>query len=702
MREMRVTSSSVRELQVSWRPRVLLAIGLLAGVLAAGLREMSTFEWLEHRTVETRFAIRGEQKPSERVAIVGLDIDSVGRLAGRPPPPRALDARVVDNLRRAGARAIAFDFTLEQATSRSGDLALARALERARAVVSVTYVLADGRTQPLVGRVSFGVRVRPGNTYLPVDPDGAVRRFPEALGRVPAFANVAGALATGSTTTRAAPARALIDFPGGPGTVPPLSFDDVAHGRFEPSRVRDRVVIIGPTAPVLNDLHPTAVGGGQMSGAEIQAAATTTAIAGFPLRTMPSGATLLLLLLLGGAVPLLLSRRPLRDRMGTGSVAAAGTLVLVAWTVASQFLFDAGTVVDFSTGVCAIVAACAAAASVAALAASRERLWIRALFAVHSPEVVRRVLDHGSTEPALLLRTQVIAGYRIEEELGTGGMGVVYRAHQLALDRDVALKLIHPARALAPTARARFTREARTAGVVGHPNIVPIFHAGEDDGLLYIAMMLVQGPDLGAMVREGPLEHALLVSIIGQIAAALDAAHERGLIHRDVKPANILVTAATPTHAYLSDFGLAKHLDGRDGVTRSTGWVGTLDYLAPELAAGGEASARSDVYALAAVLYECATGVVPFFDAPSDAAKLTAHANAARPSAAATRPGTPPAIDAVVARGLAINPADRYPNATELARAAGDALGIVRRPQPQQPAGSAPLAAGQDTIATTQ
>ena len=181
--------------------------------------------------------------------------------------------------------------------------------------------------------------------------------------------------------------------------------------------------------------------------------------------------------------------------------------------------------------------------------------------------------------------TQQIAGYRVLEPLGRGGMGVVYRAEQVALGREVALKVIAPEFAHDAEFRQRFEREYRTAASIDHPNVVTLYEAGEADGVMFIAMQLVRGDDLRAIVRrEGGLDPVRAASIVAQVGVALDAAHSAGLVHRDVKPANVLVSA--DDRAYLSDFGLTKHVTSAGGLTRTGQWVGTVDYLAPELVEG--------------------------------------------------------------------------------------------------------------------
>jgi hypothetical protein len=277
-----------------------------------------------------------------------------------------------------------------------------------------------------------------------------------------------------------------------------------------------------------------------------------------------------------------------------------------------------------------------------------------------------------------------IGGYAVIEPLGRGGMGVVYRAEQLALGRQVALKVIAPEFAQDREFRARFEREYRTAASIDHPNVVTVYEAGEADGVLFIAMRLVRGADLRELVHvEGALFPTRAAALVAQVGAALDAAHAAGLVHRDVKPANILVARNGPDdHAYLSDFGLTKHVTSHGGLTRTGQWVGTVDYLAPELVEGRSADARSDVYSLGCVLYEAITGEVPF---PREAqmAKLYAHVQAQPPAPSAVRPGLPPALDGLVLRALAKDPDERPQSAGDLGREAVAAAAGYSTPQLQ-------------------
>jgi streptogramin lyase len=268
-------------------------------------------------------------------------------------------------------------------------------------------------------------------------------------------------------------------------------------------------------------------------------------------------------------------------------------------------------------------------------------------------------------------------GYRPEELIGQGGMGVVYRARDLRLKRIVALKVMAPELAADQRFRERFAREAELAMSLEHPNVVPIHDAGELDGRLYLVMRLVEGTDLRALLREeGALEPRRALAIVGQVAHALDAAHTKGLVHRDVKPSNVLLDR--DEHVYLADFGLTRSF----GSTSSTDGpsVGTPAYLAPEQIEGQEIDGRADVYSLGCLLYECLTGAPPFA-ASSRLAVAWAHLEEEPPSVTERRGELAPAIDAVVRKAMAKDPNDRYATCGELSTAAEAALGLQRRRQ---------------------
>jgi hypothetical protein len=271
----------------------------------------------------------------------------------------------------------------------------------------------------------------------------------------------------------------------------------------------------------------------------------------------------------------------------------------------------------------------------------------------------------------------VVAGYRVESRIGVGGMAMVFRARDESLGRTVALKVLAPTFADDTAFRERFIRESRAAAVVDHPHIIPVYGAGEFEGVLYIAMRFVAGGDLRALLqREGPLPPSRAAFLLSPLASALDAGHAAGLVHRDVKPANVLIDTSPgrPDHLYLSDFGLAKG-NASTGLTGTGQFLGTLDYCAPEQIGGRPARPQTDQYALGCVAYTMLTGTVPF---PRDevTAVLWAHMSEPPPLVTELRPDLPPAVDAVLARAMAKDPDERYPTCTEFAEAVRAALGV--------------------------
>ena len=275
-----------------------------------------------------------------------------------------------------------------------------------------------------------------------------------------------------------------------------------------------------------------------------------------------------------------------------------------------------------------------------------------------------------------------LAGYRIERVLGRGGMGVVHLAEDLTLARKVGLKVLSRELSGDEEFRERFRAEWRLAASIDHPNVIPIYEAGDYDGTLFIAMRYVEGTDLKQLIaEERRLEPSRAVGLVSQVAEGLDEAHSRGLVHRDVKPSNVLITEeGEKEHAYLADFGLTKPASTETAARESIGLSGSYDYVSPEQISDGPAQSASDIYALSAVLYELLTGRVPY---PSEhcLAVLFAHLNNQPPEATAVNPELPEEIDEVVAKAMAKEPQARYATGAELA---------MPLPQPSpSPSGSA-------------
>jgi CHASE2 domain-containing sensor protein len=671
--------------QALWKRRraaLLLAVALIAGGLGVLAHDAHLLRRLEQQTIDARFQIRGiEPARASGVVLVNVDESTFNylrdhHLHARWPFPRRYDARVIDALHRAGARVIAVDIQFTEPSNRVDDNALIRAVGRAGGVVlSTSEVGPHGTTAVLGGdAVLSRVGARAANTSAIPDSDGVLRSTRYSVAGLRSFAVAVAEADTGRPVRPSlfggARRPVPIDYAGPPGTFAGLSYSRVLSGRFPPHLFAGKIAIVGASAPTLQDLHQTPVSGSApMSGPEVLANEVTTVLAGIPLRAPPGAVTILLIALLALLVPLA------GLRLGTLAVVLTGVGVLVTWSLATQLAFDSGSQLDYLDPVAALALATLGTALVGLWSDSRERRQLRDLFAADSRAVVEGVLHPSGSRP--LEPTGIIAGYRIEAPIGRGGMGVVYRATQLALERPVAIKLIASERAHDPAFRDRFEQESRLAASIEHPNVIPVYEAGEDDGLLFIAMRLVEGTDLAQVLgRGGALDPERAVRLVCQLADALDAAHARGLVHRDVKPANVLLTLDRPEHLYLTDFGVAKSVGTGGDLTVDGQWVGTLDYLAPEQIRGEAVAGAVDVYALAGLLHHCLTGEPPF-PRDTDAARLWAHVNAPPPAPSRIREGLPAAIDAAIGRGMAKDPAARYGTAAELARASARALGVA-------------------------
>lgn len=295
---------------------------------------------------------------------------------------------------------------------------------------------------------------------------------------------------------------------------------------------------------------------------------------------------------------------------------------------------------------------------------------------VHAPGIMRDAAPQDAGRLAAAVAPGLgagsrIADYRLEEQVGHGGMAVVFRACDERLGRLVALKIMAPAVAADAAFRQRFIRESRAAAAVDDPHIIPVYEAGEASGVLFIAMRYVPGGDVRTLVdRQGPLRAGRAAAIISPVASALDAAHAAGLVHRDVKPGNMLVDArpGRPDHVYLSDFGLSKGAMSSARLTGTGQLLGTLDYISPEQIAGRQVDGRTDQYALACAAFELLTGAPPF---RRDEATAVMYAQLSEPPPQLTslRPDLPPAADQVFARALAKAPGQRYADCREFADA---------------------------------
>src|SRR3954470_5004561 len=265
----------------------------------------------------------------------------------------------------------------------------------------------------------------------------------------------------------------------------------------------------------------------------------------------------------------------------------------------------------------------------------------------------------------------VLAGFRVQGPVAEGAMGAVYRAEDCSTGAQVALKVLLPELARDERFRQRFLRETGIAASLDHPNVIRTVAAGDEDGVLYLAMQYVDGPDLRELLhREGEFEPERAIRLVEQVAAALDSAHEAGLVHRDVKPGNVLVRQEEEgEHAYICDFGLARHVSSVSSLTGERGFVGTIDYVPPEQIQGATLDGRADVYSLGCVLFELLTGKRPF-DRESELSVVFAHLNDPPPQVTALRPELPATFDDVVATALAKSPDERYATCGELADAA--------------------------------
>ena len=675
----------------------LVAIGATAfGILGYGA---SLLQSLEGSTINTRFTVRGKQDVPKNLMVVAIDPRSFQDLNRQFPFPRAVDGKAISTISAQHPAAIAVDVQLSEPSTlgQNDDIALLSAVNDAHGKV----IFSD--TEPTeTGNVKFvgsgkgtallkSVGSRPANGSFPFDPGGVIRQTRYKISNLKTLSVVTAELATHKRVTPFS-GNKFIDYVGPAGSIPWISFSHVYFGTTNgkpngpklPKNVfTNKIVVVGATATNLGDIHATS-SDSAMPGPEIQANAINTVLHNFPLSGAPGWVNIVLIVLLGAAVPLVSIR--------VGPVVALAVAVVLGgvFLVFAQLTFNAGTVVTVVYPMLGLVLSTGGTMGVGLRADRRETRRLRSLFAANAPAIVDQILS--SDGPRGLAPTDIVTGYRFESPIGRGGMGVVYRATQLALDRPVAIKLITPERASDPVYRERFKRESRLAAAIEHVNVIPVYEAGEDDGVLFIAMRLVEGTDLAALLaRSGALDSGRVAAILAQLAAAIDAAHAHGLVHRDIKPANILLTFDRPEHVYLTDFGVAKRVGAATSATVTGQWLGTIDYLAPEQIRGESVDGAADIYAATCVLCHCLTGQVPF-PRDNEAAQLWAHVNASPPVPSQLVSSLPAAIDDVIARGMAKDPHDRFGSAAELARACSEAFDLpVTEPAPPPPPSRADL-----------
>lgn len=667
------------------RAAALLAVAAVALLAGYGTWHSSFGAQLELNTVDARFTLRGPQAPPKSVVVVGIDANTIARLV-RPPLPRRYDAAMIDLLRRDGARVIAYDLIFD---GRGPSARQDRQLLRAANLAANRLVLAGAATNQ-AGRtfVLGGAALTVGSALFSLDVNGEISRVAARPGGFQSFAAAAARLAgvsAASLRSTFSGGPVWIDFPGPAGTVTQYSFANVLDGRVPAGDLRGKIIVVGATDPALQDTHAVPEGSAAMSGPELQADAIATLLALAPLHSASNSLDWLILLVAALALPLLAYLRRPWPWIAMLGLTAAGLYLVV-----SQLAFDSGTITLVTPALATLIVAGVGAVLVPLALERRELRLLRDRFARFDPAVVNAVL----ADPGVALRLRalaigpesVIAGYRLIRLAGRGGMGVVYEAIQLSLNRPVALKLIDPAHADDPELRARFIRESRAAASLAHPHVIPVYEAGEDGGLLFITMRLVRGGSLHDLIAErGPLAPVLAASIGAQVGSALYAAHEHGLVHRDVKPANVLLELGSEgetQHCYLTDFGVTR--EGRAGSLTVVGErIGTLDYMAPEQARDASVGPQTDLYALGCVVFEALTGTVPY-PRESDAERIAAHAEDAVPLPSERWPGVPRAFDAVIERALAKTPSDRFGSgiefATALLRAADiEPVGVVAR-----------------------
>jgi len=654
---------------------VCLAVGLALALHASGL-----LAGLEDASVDQRLRLRPADPPAD-VVVIALDRRSFDLLGERPPLPRSLHGRLLDRLRRFEPRVIAYDVQFTEQTEDAQDIALYDAVSRARPVVLATSdVTLDGDTRVLGSTAN--VEAAGGfvaSSRLPLSRGGVYRRVERRVAGLESLAFVAARVAGRTPAGGIGPDGLLIDYAGPPKTVRTVSFADVLDGRVPGSAFRGKAIVVGVTAESEGDVHRTPMASRDlMAGAEIQANALSTVMRGVPLRDGPAwlaAALVALFAVLGHA---------LATRLSPAWLAAATIATLAAIAAISYAVLLNGVVMQVAALAVAVLVGVCAGGVVRQLGVRRSERELRAVLVrlAGTGDVDELLARVHADELVLLSEGARFGDYEVQRALGIGGMGVVHLARHIPSDRLVALKVLSARLSDRTDMRDRFIREAQAANALDHEAVVSVIEAGEIADRPYIAMRYIDGATLADLVRTPILTPERAIALLAPIADALDHAHRCGVIHRDVKPSNILVDA--DWSPYLADFGIAHVLDA---TRMTTDFVGTPAYTSPEQINAEPLNGACDQYALGCVLFECLTGRLPFPD-PTFAGVMRAHVVQPPPPASSFVPALGDGIDAVLGRALAKQPAERHRSCAAFIAAAAGALGRAATP-----VGSGPPAA---------